>query len=440
MYQQYPGRLDSWKEIASYLGRDVRTAIRWEKDKSLPVHRVPGGKRQAVFAYRDELDVWLAGAGPDGQQSPHVSPAFSRFLAGNKTVLGISAAMVAVLVTVGALRVTWRSEPVRAGFEGNRLVAYDKDNREVWSYAFTEPLFAWYSQESPKFLRFEDLRGDGERELIAIVGFPPPMPTSPPRHVVYCFSSRGKLLWQYEPTKILRFGGKDFSGPWTVTDVVLDGTKSRFIWVSFTHQVWWPSFVVRLDSDGGARLQYVQSGHIRALATLHNSFGSFVLAAGVNNEFDSASLAVVPQDQVSSASPQSVGAKYACDSCAGDPHSFVLFPRSEISRVVVSPFHMADWLAVKDGTIEVQTGEANTGPDIVIRDYVFNSDLQLQSAEFGDNYWKLHDQLYREHKLDHDAAHCPERRNVPDVRVWSPSPNRGWSKIELVATDTARKP
>jgi hypothetical protein len=54
------GRLDSWKDIAAYLGRDVRTVIRWQ-EKGLPVHRVPGGKRQAVFAYRTEIDDWLHG-------------------------------------------------------------------------------------------------------------------------------------------------------------------------------------------------------------------------------------------------------------------------------------------------------------------------------------------------------------------------------------------
>lgn len=57
------GRLDSWKEIAEYLKRDVRTAIRWEKDRGLPVHRVPGGKRQVVFAYPDEIDAWLSNEG-----------------------------------------------------------------------------------------------------------------------------------------------------------------------------------------------------------------------------------------------------------------------------------------------------------------------------------------------------------------------------------------
>ncbi|HEX7286624.1 MAG TPA: HXXEE domain-containing protein [Candidatus Angelobacter sp.] len=53
------GRLDSWKYIAAYLGRDVRTVMRWEKEKALPVRRVPGGYRHAVFAYQQEIDAWL---------------------------------------------------------------------------------------------------------------------------------------------------------------------------------------------------------------------------------------------------------------------------------------------------------------------------------------------------------------------------------------------
>jgi len=54
-------RLDSWKEIAAFLGRGERTVKRWGVDRGLPVHRVPGGGRSAVFAYRGELTDWLRG-------------------------------------------------------------------------------------------------------------------------------------------------------------------------------------------------------------------------------------------------------------------------------------------------------------------------------------------------------------------------------------------
>jgi Tol biopolymer transport system component len=64
------GRLDSWKEIADYLKRDVRTAIRWGKNNGMPVHRVPGGKRQAVFAFKKEIDAWLVSQKPQDSVYP----------------------------------------------------------------------------------------------------------------------------------------------------------------------------------------------------------------------------------------------------------------------------------------------------------------------------------------------------------------------------------
>jgi|SRR5579862_6553150 len=63
-------RLDSWKEIAAYLSRDVRTAIRWEAERGLPVHRVPGGKRTAVFSYTQEIDAWLVSQSEAGSRRP----------------------------------------------------------------------------------------------------------------------------------------------------------------------------------------------------------------------------------------------------------------------------------------------------------------------------------------------------------------------------------
>src|SRR5580698_10296904 len=57
--------LVSWKEIAVYLNRAERTVKRWERERGLPVHRVPGGERGGVFAYPDELAEWLKGKSGD---------------------------------------------------------------------------------------------------------------------------------------------------------------------------------------------------------------------------------------------------------------------------------------------------------------------------------------------------------------------------------------
>jgi tetratricopeptide (TPR) repeat protein len=55
-------RLDTWKEIGAFFGRDERTVKRWETTRGLPVHRVPGAGRANVYAYTDELAEWLNGA------------------------------------------------------------------------------------------------------------------------------------------------------------------------------------------------------------------------------------------------------------------------------------------------------------------------------------------------------------------------------------------
>jgi TolB-like protein/Flp pilus assembly protein TadD len=56
-----PDRLESWKEIAAYLRRGVRTAVRWEKEEGLPVHRHVHHKLGSIYALKSELDAWRAG-------------------------------------------------------------------------------------------------------------------------------------------------------------------------------------------------------------------------------------------------------------------------------------------------------------------------------------------------------------------------------------------
>ena len=54
-------RLDSWKEIAAYLHRDVTTVQRWEKREGMPVHRHLHDRMGSVYAFSSELDAWSQG-------------------------------------------------------------------------------------------------------------------------------------------------------------------------------------------------------------------------------------------------------------------------------------------------------------------------------------------------------------------------------------------
>ena len=108
-------RLDSWKEIADYLGRNASTVRRWEGEKHLPVHRVPGGRRQNVFAYREEIDRWLseesdqeAEAG-DGKGALRASPASQvatarRWRATPWMVAGLALPVIAAVLSLTSRR------------------------------------------------------------------------------------------------------------------------------------------------------------------------------------------------------------------------------------------------------------------------------------------------------------------------------------------------
>lgn len=79
-----PVRLNSWKEVAAYLDRSVRTAARWEREGHLPVHRLSHDRRSSIYAYPRELDHWLA-------QRSHAFSGIRGWLARLKTMVHLTA-------------------------------------------------------------------------------------------------------------------------------------------------------------------------------------------------------------------------------------------------------------------------------------------------------------------------------------------------------------
>jgi DNA-binding beta-propeller fold protein YncE len=110
-------RLDSWKEIAAYLKREVRTVRRWEKSEGLPVHRHVHNRMATVYAYKSEMDAWWASRQPQLERKP-VPRWVTRGLPAGAGVL----ALAAVLVLWPALR--WKSPPpAPVPFMPGRLLA-----------------------------------------------------------------------------------------------------------------------------------------------------------------------------------------------------------------------------------------------------------------------------------------------------------------------------
>jgi TolB-like protein len=137
-----PDRLDSWKEIAAYLNRSVRTVRRWEAAEGLPVHRHMHQAQGSVYAYRSEIDRWREGE--SRRPTPRPLAAASRTVAAppGKSIAvlpfanvspdpdtgyfaaGLTDEVIADLSKVRALRVTSRTSSMA-------LAGTEKDVRTI---------------------------------------------------------------------------------------------------------------------------------------------------------------------------------------------------------------------------------------------------------------------------------------------------------------------
>ena len=111
--------LDSWKEIAEYLRRSVRTVRRWEAEERLPVHRHIHHHSGTVYAFESELDGWLASRtplaslppeehSPNGLSESVAQPTESSFEVTRPIVIAGTLLIAALLLSVGI----WPPRPV----------------------------------------------------------------------------------------------------------------------------------------------------------------------------------------------------------------------------------------------------------------------------------------------------------------------------------------
>jgi len=458
-------RLDSWKQIADHLGRDVTTAIRWERERGLPVRRLPGGKRQGVFAYSDEIDAWRdgrssepneGGAEPNGAvpeekapgSTPPAPPAVlvdpvslpdgigrRRWTGGWRLAVGITLCLGA-LVAAGSVAFVFGRNGVaaRAGLLGERLVAWDDAGKVAWTHDLGEAGKTFIAQIGGD-ARYEratvlDLDGDGISEVLAVVTYRSAAIGAGDDMLaedeLICFSAKGRVLWRYVPRFSFRFGGRSFVGPWHLMHMVVsERNGQRGVWLSLVAAPWWPAVVVRLDPAGLASLRFVNSGVIYALKEVEAP-RPLMLAAGVNNEYGQAILAVLDAADPPATSPQTPGS-YLCQGCPpGRPERYFLLPRSEVSLLRHEPYVKARRIGLFARGVEVRTYETEDG--FGAGHYRFSLELEPEGLAMDDGYWQLHERLRQESALDHPGAACPLLKGVT-IRRWDRSGT--WTDLEV---------
>lgn len=443
-------RLDSWKEIASYVGRDVRTAIRWERERGLPVHRLPGGRRGMVFAYRAEIDRWLRNAAaaeeqPPGGPLPQEAAPGGDANGGRAAVSarparrpvavlgGVLAAALLLVVGVGASWYSHRAGPRaalamridRLDLEARAVVARAEDGSVAWRHELANRTAPQFLSNSPWYA-VADVDGDGRAEVAASV----PQTTGDGGFIeeLHLFSDAGKLRWRQSLQDRFTFGAGSFGPPWLAGHVAVVHVRgeARIAW-GIGHHTWWPGVLAVLDKEGRRLGTFVHAGSIRSVSAFDGPGGPFLLAGGVSNAYRAAFMAVLDAAALSGQGPTPPGSPFACAACgAVVPRRYFVFPPSDIPFASGMPYNSTRSFLRHGDEVEALTSESAPGAPVAEMIFRFNRDFDLLEARASDS-WPAHETLEKAGKLDHGVAQCPWYLNPPPVREWIP-PDR-WVEL-----------
>jgi len=433
-----PERLDSWKAIADYLGRDVRTLQRWEA-LGLPVRRLPGGRGHSVFALRREVDTWMLAGGAarhaDAASAaaaaidplpvppmPTGGPALRRWIPVSFIALLALAAWRVSLAPAAA-------ETITVDVSELGVVARNLKGADLWRWEF--PSTEQAVLPSPH-VPGEIIGGDEPSVLVMMAHGLDRQSHQPTDGALRQFSVGGQLRRTFVFTDAWRFGdGRAFSAPWVMSAAQADTAAGPArIAVAAHHHTWWPSVVTLLDAEWNRQASFVNSGWVESLRWLSPAR---LVISGFNQARDGGMVALLDAAAVDGASPEEEGA-YRCRNCgSGAPLQYVVLPRSELNRVTGSAFNRG-FVAVSADGIVVRTSEVDrTNNEGALMDaiYEFSSSLELKSAQYGDLYWDRHRALELEGKLTHTRETCPERNGPPSIQVWDLA--HGWRTIRTQA-------
>jgi hypothetical protein len=432
---EHSQRLDSWIEIAAYLDRDVRTAMRWAKIHGLPVRRVAGGKGRSVFAFTDEIDAWLVGhptldsAPPTRSESetPSDTGASQSLLRPRLTIAAVAGALlISALVALPSLGGAPKLDPstLKASVRNGVVTLADKSGAFTTIHRF-DPAVTTHLTSDVAPARVTDLNEDGRPDVLVGVTYD----VAPQEHTrngyLLNLSTSGELRWKFVLGGSLKFARERFDQPWTITDwQVSPGPGARKIAVGTHHWMWWPSTLLVLDHSGRLLSRFVNPGWMESVQWLD---ADRVAVAGFSNAHDQAMMTVLDSGQADGQAPGVEGIAFECVECGGGrPLLYATFPRSEVNRVSGARFNRAS-LSAGGGRLIVTTSEEEPREGIAAV-YEFDPEFRLVRSSFSDRYWDSHRRLELEKKILHGRDQCPDRNGPRGVQLWTE--RTGWRTAE----------
>lgn len=379
-------RLESWKEIAHHFGVTARTVQLWERERGLPVHRMPG-PRGRVYALRAELDEWAnGGARETGAPEPAPRTRWHYWLAAPLLILTLSVGWN-VYSAGGKLPVAG------CRIDGQILIALNKDGAELWRFDLGRPVSKARSEDLRERAApwAGDLDGDGARELLVLDA---QEHRSGLHDRLLCFSERGELRWTFRPGRKVSTRKEPFEPPFRTMDfeiVRLGQGRGSAVLVVSVHEPYYPQQTALISPAGKPLREYWHSGHLLGVAAgdMDRNGTDEIYLAGVSNGYKAATLVVLDPLTMDGASLEA-NADYQLQGFAPPREvARILLPVSRPARGLAE-YAVANTVALKESTIHVAVHEApwvapatQHGPSTWFR---FSPGLELIGVSADDNY------------------------------------------------------
>jgi hypothetical protein len=449
-------QLHGWKDISSYFSRSVRTVQRWEREFGLPIHRYGIGHSEVVHAYVEELEQWKDTAEAGGAEHVRTAEegveepgggvgdgsvrterrrgpwrALRIGLVFAVGVLGAGAAVTllwphtarrpGVPVPAGQVAPAGAVEPANWDYETNTLVVRNSAGKLLWQHAFPFQLELrdrnWLPDSPGSPVRIRDIDQDGRREVLVLAR---PADRRADGFRFYAFNHSGTLRWTYAHSVGQVFGDTTYPPPFLGDQIILTpGSRGRpDVWLVSVHRPWFPSVLVRVDTDGRVLSKYWSSGYVTAVWTGDVAGKAVVLVGARNNESEGASLAMLDRADPSGSAP-AANPFFQCRTCpTGRPLQFVQFPKpvrlrplhgtspvtrldvDALSRIVVWVDHSAGWDPAHAGAI-----------------YTLDAELRPLSAGVNDEY-RVACSVLEQKRLVPRMPNTPGVDEIDSIRWW----------------------
>jgi hypothetical protein len=395
--------LMSWKEIASYLRVDIKTAQRYEKKFGLPVHRRTGFLRSRVFAYTDEIKRWE-------NRNSRIKSKEQRNIRFSKLrpyLLLLAVAVLATFLYFGYSRIAHSAQPANFTIDQSTLIILSKIGRELWPFDTHLPNL-WDEKEYREgfqrnkeisdelrrlpVLIIKDINHDGLNEVLFSIQTTDGLKAG----VLYCFDSRGTKLWDFKAGREIQLGSRVYSRDFVIISVDIvdlnnDGDVEIVVISHVREEI--PTQVAILNLKGNLIREYWNVGQFNdyAFEDLNGDGRKEILLAGQNNAYDRPCLVVLDFISMKGISPSKPNLE--CPGLEkGSEIYYLLFALTELDELFKPRIALCKIDILSNRRIQVRT----TFSYVM---YELNFLLKPEDVTLSDTFARRYNDAYRGGKL-----------------------------------------